>query len=92
MARPALDSNERPESRISPSVNAIIRRAAAFQQTGITSFVVRTALREAVAAIEQSERVTLSERDTLCVLDLLEHPPAPNEKLIAAARDLPPEQ
>jgi uncharacterized protein (DUF1778 family) len=31
----------------------------------------------------------LSERDSLRVLDLLENPPAPNAKLLAAARALP---
>ena len=91
MARPALDSNERLALRITPSDKATIRRAAALQHTDITSFVVRTAVREAVAVIEQAEQVTLSERDTLRVLELLEHPPVPNQKLISAARALPPE-
>ena len=35
--------------------------------------------------IERSERLELSERDSLQVMDLLEHPPEPNEKLMAAA-------
>jgi len=33
--------------------------------------------------------VQLSERDSLRVLELLENPPPPNEKLLAAARALP---
>ena len=32
---------------------------------------------------------TLSERDSLRVLNLLENPPAPNARLLAAARTLP---
>jgi len=35
-------------------------------------------------AIEESERITLSERDSLLVLDLLENSPAPNARLRAA--------
>jgi hypothetical protein len=34
-------------------------------------------------------RLQLSERDTLLVLDLLENPPAPTPKLLAAARAFP---
>lgn len=32
-----------------------------------------------------ADRVALSERDTLLVLDLLENPPAPNARLLRAA-------
>jgi uncharacterized protein (DUF1778 family) len=43
----------------------------------------------AKAAIEAADHVQLSGRDSLRVLDLLENPPAPNSKLLAAARALP---
>jgi len=59
-------------------------------QTDMTEFIVRTAVEAAQAVIDASERIKLSERDSLRVLDLLENPPAPNEKLLAAARALPP--
>jgi uncharacterized protein (DUF1778 family) len=41
--------------------------------------------------IQAKERVhlRLSERDSLLVLNLLENPPAPNAKLLAAAGSLP---
>ncbi len=35
------------------------------------------------------KRLVLSERDSLRVLELLEHPPQPNAKLLAAAKALP---
>ena len=38
---------------------------------------------------EEADHVRLSKRDSLRVLDLLEHPPAPNAKLLAAAKALP---
>jgi len=43
----------------------------------------------AKAVIDQADHVQLSERDSLRVLDLLENPPAPNAKMLAAARALP---
>jgi uncharacterized protein (DUF1778 family) len=46
-------------------------------------------LREAKAVIEESERIVLSERDSLLVLNLLENPPAPNAKLRAAIAAMP---
>jgi uncharacterized protein (DUF1778 family) len=46
-------------------------------------------LREAKAVIEESERIVLSERDSLLVLNLLENPPAPNAKLRAAIARMP---
>ena len=39
--------------------------------------------------IELSERQDLSERDSLQVMDLLENPPKPNERLMAAAFAMP---
>jgi uncharacterized protein (DUF1778 family) len=50
--------------------------------------IVTDALREAKALIEEAERVTLSERDTRLWLDLLENPPKPNARLIAAVKAL----
>ena len=38
--------------------------------------------------IEEAERVHLPERDSLRVLDLPEHPPAPNARLLKAAGKL----
>ena len=54
----------------------------------MTSFVLRTVLPAARMVIEWAERLALSERDSLKVLDLLENPPAPNARLRAAAKEL----
>ena len=43
-------------------------RAAALRHTDLTDFVHQPALREAKAVIAESERITLSERDSLLVL------------------------
>jgi uncharacterized protein (DUF1778 family) len=76
--------------RIRSRDKATIMRGSVLAETDMTDFIVKTAVLAAQHLIEQSEHLTLSERDSLRVLDLLEHPPAPNAKLIAAAQALPP--
>jgi uncharacterized protein (DUF1778 family) len=51
--------------------------------------VIRHAVRAAKAVIDEADQLQLSERDSLLVLELLENPPAPNTRLLAAARALP---
>jgi uncharacterized protein (DUF1778 family) len=76
--------------RIRAEDKAILLRAVALKRTDLTDFVIRHAVRAAKAVIDEADRVQLSERDSLRVLDLLENPPAPNARLLAAARALPP--
>jgi uncharacterized protein (DUF1778 family) len=76
--------------RIQPAQKAMLMRAAALSNTDLTDFVVQAAVRDAKLVIAQAEQVKLSERDSLRVLDLLENPPMPNAKLLAAAKALPP--
>lgn len=90
MPRLAVDDSKRMNLRVRPDQKALLVRAAALNNTDLTDFVLRHALREAEAVIEKSDRVKLSARDSLLVLELLEHPPVPNAKLQAAADALPP--
>jgi uncharacterized protein (DUF1778 family) len=89
MPRPAVDDNNRVALRIRPADKALIMRAVALAHTDLTSFILRTVLREARAVIEEHERVQLTQRDSLLVMELLEHPPRANAKLRKAARALP---
>ncbi len=89
MPRLAVEDNNRISLRIRPEEKAILLRAVALQHTDLTDFVVRHALRAATDIIEEAEHLRLSERDSLRVLDLLENPPPPNARLLAAARALP---
>jgi uncharacterized protein (DUF1778 family) len=90
MPRAAVDDNQRMNLRIQPAQKAMLMRAAALSNTDLTDFVVQAAVRDAKLVIAQAEQVKLSERDSLRVLDLLENPPMPNAKLLAAAKALPP--
>ncbi|HBW2561879.1 TPA: DUF1778 domain-containing protein, partial [Salmonella enterica subsp. enterica] len=63
--------------------------AAAIQQTNLTDFVVSNVLPVAQKIVDAAERVYLTERDTQMIMEILDNPPAPNEKLLAAAFALP---
>ena len=89
MPRVAVGDNPRMNLRLRPEQKATLVRAAALRRTDLTEFVLQPALREAKAVIEESERIVLSERDSLLVLNLLENPPAPNAKLRAAIARMP---
>jgi len=65
-------------------------RAVALNHTDLTDFVLRHALIAAKAVIKEADQLQLSARDSLRVLELLENPPAPNARLLAAAQALPP--
>jgi uncharacterized protein (DUF1778 family) len=75
--------------RIAAQEKSLLLRAAALQHTNLTEFVICTAVANAREVIEHSEREELSERDSLQVMGLLENPPEPNEKLMAAAFAMP---
>lgn len=92
MPQTASETNRRVSLRIPPEDKALLMRAAALEQTNLTEFMVRASLEAARGTIHRAERLALSERDSLAVLDLLENPPAPNARLVAAAGGLPDHQ
>ncbi|MEH6875703.1 MAG: DUF1778 domain-containing protein [Candidatus Competibacter sp.] len=89
MPRAVVENNSRMSLRIRAPDKALLMRAVALENTDITDFVIRNALQAARRVIEQAEHMPLSERDSLRVLALLENPPAPNARLLAAAEALP---
>lgn len=89
MPRVAVENNERMSLRISAEEKSLLVRAAALEHTNLTEFVIRTAVANAKDVIELSERQRLSGRDSMQVMDLLENPPEPNERLMAAAFSMP---
>ncbi|ABL01427.1 type II toxin-antitoxin system TacA family antitoxin [Pelobacter propionicus] len=89
MPRVAVKENNRMSLRIRPNDKALLMRAVSYTHTDLTDFVLKNALQAAKDVIAQAEQVSLSERDSLRVLDALENPPSPNSKLLAAAHALP---
>jgi uncharacterized protein (DUF1778 family)/ribosomal protein S18 acetylase RimI-like enzyme len=78
--------SDRIELRATREQKRILAAAAAYERLDLTSFVMRTALPAAEAVIARNERITLSARDSIRVLDLLENPPKPSPALRAAAK------
>jgi len=89
MPRVAIQDSNRMSLRIRPEDKALLVRAVSYTHTDLTAFVLQNALEAAKAVIDEAERVSLSDRDSLRVLNVLENPPAPNQKLLAAAQALP---
>lgn len=88
MPRVALEDNCRMSLRIRPEDKALLMRAVAYAHTDLTDFVLRSTMQAARAVIVEAEQVSLSERDSVRVLEVLESPPAPNARLLAAAQAL----
>lgn len=88
MPKTVVEDNNRMSLRIPAEEKSLLLRAAALKQTDLTGFVRQHSLRAARAVIREAEQVRLSARDSLRAMDLLENPPAPNAKLLAAAKAL----
>lgn len=88
MPRLAVEDNSRMSLRIPPEEKTILLRAAALKHTDLTDFVRQHSLQAAREVIAEAERLELSGRDSLRVLELLQDPPKPNAKLLHAAKSL----
>ncbi|WP_118985795.1 type II toxin-antitoxin system TacA family antitoxin [Photorhabdus sp. CRCIA-P01] len=84
-----VETNDRMSLRIASEEKSLLMRAAAIQHTNLTEFVIRNVVSAARKIIDEHERLELTEKDSLYVLDLLDNPPAPNNKLMAVAFALP---
>jgi uncharacterized protein (DUF1778 family) len=76
----------RIELRATMEEKRLLAAAASYERLDLTSFIMRSALPAAREAVDRAERIVLSERDSVRVLDLLENPPKPTPALLAAAR------
>ena len=89
MPQISIESNQRMALRIAPQEKKLIMRAAAIEHTNLTEFALRHLLTAAQKVIDDNERLSLSESDSLHVMELLDNPPEPNKKLLAAAFAMP---
>ena len=77
---------DRIELRTTKEEKRLLASAAAYERLDVTSFIMRNVLPTAREVIDRAERIVLSERDTERILKLLEKPPKPTPRLLAAAR------
>lgn len=92
MPRAVIKNNYRFAMRIPPAEKSRLARAAAIQNTDLTEFMLRNALSAADNVIDKAEHLTLTEKQTRFWMELLDNPPKPNTRLLAAAKALPRDQ
>lgn len=67
--------------RLPPEIKERIENAALVSGVTVTDFAVSALAERAEQVLERHEKRVLSDRDRDLFLDLLENPPAPNERL-----------
>jgi len=72
--------------RLDAKTKRKLERAAAYQATSVTDFVLTNAVAAAERVINAHEKITLSAKDWEVFYDALVNPPEPNKKLKEAAR------
>ncbi len=78
---------ERIGARITPEQKALLQRAADLTGRSLTDFVVASAQAAAEETIRRHQVIQLTARDSERLAQALLDPPAPNDKLRAAAKD-----
>ncbi|MEQ1969538.1 DUF1778 domain-containing protein [Xenorhabdus nematophila] len=78
-------ATERLQFRVNSEIKKSIQLAASILRVNVTDFVTQTAMKEAQRVINENESPKLSYSDKKLILDLLDNPPKPNDKLKAAA-------
>lgn len=88
MRTQAAMKSERIDLRTTQEDKRVLARAAEFEQSDLTSYILSKILPIARKTVRQAELLTLSARDSAHVLDLLENPPEPSPALEKAFRRL----
>jgi uncharacterized protein (DUF1778 family) len=77
---------DRMHLRLDAKTKRKLERAAAYQKTTVSDFVLANAVAAAERVIDSHEKITLSAADWEIFYDALINPPEANEKLKEAAR------
>jgi uncharacterized protein (DUF1778 family) len=77
---------ERITARVPENVHALLERAAGLLGATMNQFVVQAAVDRAKQVVEDENIIRLSNESTKLFFETLENPPAPGDKLLAAAR------
>jgi uncharacterized protein (DUF1778 family) len=83
---PPREAMSRLEARIPTELYEVMERAAKLRGLTMTSYVTTTMVSDAQRTIEESSIIRLSRDDQTAFANALIEPPAPNAKLVAAAR------
>jgi uncharacterized protein (DUF1778 family) len=83
---PSRETTSRLEARIPTDIYEVMERAATLRGLTMTAYITTTMGTDARRTIEESSIIKLSRDDQTAFAKALIDPPAPNAKLIAAAR------
>ncbi|HXZ00557.1 MAG TPA: DUF1778 domain-containing protein [Stellaceae bacterium] len=86
MSRVTGAKRDRMHLRLDAKTKRKLERAAAYEETSMSDFVLANAVAAAERVIDSHEKVTLSARDWDAFHDALVNPPKPNARLRKAAR------
>jgi len=86
MGQTADVKRDRMHLRLDAMTKRKLERAAAYEETSVTDFVLANAVAAAERIINSHEKITLAARDWEAFYDALINPPEPNKKLEEAAR------
>ena len=86
MAESVNAKRDRMHLRLDARSKHKLERAAAYEETSVTDFVLANALIAADRVIDTHEKISLSTKDWGVFYDALIDPPEPNDKLKEAAR------
>lgn len=76
-----MNKTARLEARITPNLQALLKRAAEIEGRSVTDFVVAAVQEAAEKRIEQSQVMRLSLEDQKAFVDAILNPPEPNAAL-----------
>lgn len=86
MGKIAQVKRDRMHLRLDAKAKRTLERAAAYEATNVTDFVLANALAAAERVIDAHEKITLSAKDWDHFFNALINPPEPNANLRRAAR------
>ena len=86
MGQSAEAKRDRMHLRLDVKTKRKLERAAAYEETSVTDFVLANAVAAAERVIGSHEKIVLSAKDWEVFYDALINPPEPNKKLKEAAR------
>ncbi|MEE3664162.1 DUF1778 domain-containing protein [Brenneria sp. g21c3] len=79
---------QRIDLRLTDDDKSMIEEAAALSNLTMTQFMVSSAAERAAEVIQQHRRLVLNEESWNLVMDAIDNPQAPNDKLKRAAKRL----
>ncbi|WP_241606577.1 DUF1778 domain-containing protein [Rosenbergiella epipactidis] len=79
---------QRIDIRLNEDEKSLIEEAAAFRNQTVSQFVLSSASQLASEVVEQHHRIVLAQDAWSAVMNAIDNPPAPNERLRSAATRL----